>query len=106
MSTGQNMAQQSVIVHFKYPHDNLDELYELEDRLEALLVDGQIGDYDGHEIATDYSDGFLYLYGNNAEELFNSIKPVLEDTDFTKQSVVRLVFGHSDSDVREIEIGR
>jgi hypothetical protein len=41
----------------------LDPLFQFEKRLEKIVSENKVGEYDGHEIATDYSDGFLYLYG-------------------------------------------
>jgi hypothetical protein len=50
------------------------------------------------------SDGFLYMYGPNAENLFKAVKCILEETDFTKGSLATLRFGGPGSGAREIEI--
>jgi hypothetical protein len=97
-------AEHSVIVHFQYHKDDLEALHLLEDALEELLTVKKVGEYDGHEIAADYSDGFLYLYGQNAETLFKAIKPVLEATDFMKGSVATLRFGEPGTGAHEIEV--
>lgn len=93
-----------VIVHFDYGKESLDPLFELENRLESDLLDRTVGEYDGHEIATDYSDGFLYLYGENAEQLFKKIKHTLESTDFMAGARVKLRFGPPADGVKEIEL--
>ncbi|MEQ9415306.1 MAG: hypothetical protein RIF39_15840 [Cyclobacteriaceae bacterium] len=95
--------EQAVIVHFKYGIVGLDSLFKLEDILERLIADADVGVYDGHEIAVDYSDGFLYMYGPNAETLFKTIKPTLEKTDFMKGAKAKLRFGPPEDGVKEIE---
>jgi hypothetical protein len=97
-------SEHCVIVHFDYGKENLDSLHELEKRLESDLADKTVGDYDGHEIATDYSDGFLYLYGDNAERLFKKVKRTLEATDFMTGAKVKLRFGPPEDGVKEIEL--
>lgn len=97
-------SEHCVIVHFDYGKENLDPLHELERRLENDLADKTVGDYDGHEIAVDFSDGFLYLYGDNAERLFKKIKETLETTDFMTGAKVKLRFGPPEDGVKEIEL--
>lgn len=97
-------SEHCVIVHFEYGKENLDQLHELERRLEDALADKTVGDYDGHEIATEYSDGFLCLYGDNAERLFKKIKGILETTDFMIDAKVKLRFGPPEDGVKEIEL--
>jgi hypothetical protein len=55
----------------------------------------------------DLSDGSIYMYGPNAEELFKAVKPTLESTDFMKGAIAVLRFGpvHNNSSEIEIEIG-
>jgi hypothetical protein len=96
--------EHAVIIHFQYGKDNLEPLYEIADRLEHILKGKNIGEYDGHEIAVDYSDGFLYLYGTNAERLFNEVKETLESTDFMARANVKLRFGPPEDGVQEIEL--
>ena len=93
-----------VIVHFNYGLESMDQLYNLRDKLETVLEGSKVGEYDGHEIATDLSDGFLYLYGPNAEDLYKIIQPTIETTDFMKGASVRMRFGPPEDGVKEIEI--
>lgn len=67
-------AEHAVIVQFDYGKEGMDELYQLRDRLENIIEVEKLGEYDGHEMAMDYSDGFLYMYGPNAESLFKGIQ--------------------------------
>jgi hypothetical protein len=96
--------EHAVTIAFQYGIQELAPLHELEDKLEELLSDKGVGECDGHEIATDYSDGFLYLYGPNAENLFKVIQPLLESTNFTKGAVATLRFGPPEDGVKEIEL--
>lgn len=95
---------QAVIVEFLYYKDELDELHELDHKLDKIIKERGVGYYDGHEINLDMSDGTLYMYGPKAEELFKAVKPVLEETDFTKTAIARLRFGKPGSGAMEIEV--
>jgi len=96
--------EQAVIVHFRYGIEGLEPLHRLERELEKIIESEGVGEYDGHEIAVDYSDGFLYMYGPNAETLFKSIHITLEKSDFMKGAIAKLRFGPPEDGVREIEI--
>ena len=96
--------EHAVIAHFNYNKDDLQPLHDLEDRLEKEIEKRKIGIYDGHEVATDYSDGFIYMYGPNAEVLFKGVKDILESTDFMIGSTIKLRFGPPEDGVKEIEI--
>ncbi len=101
-------VEHAVIVQFDYGIEGMEELYNLRDKLESIIEENQLGEYDGHEMATNYSDGFLYMYGPNAETLFNGIKDTLEQTDFMKGAKAKLRFGPPEDGVKEItvEIGK
>jgi hypothetical protein len=94
----------AVIVNFTYFKYDLDPLHNLEKKLEYAINEKRLGEYDGHEIAIDMTDGILYMYGANAEELFKTVKPVLEETDFTKGAMATLRFGGPGSGAKEIEV--
>ena len=85
--------EQAVIVHFQYGSTDLSRLHSLEDRLEAALEGKGVGTHDGHEIAVDGSDGYLYLYGPDAEALLAVVKPVLDAEPFTRNAEVTLERG-------------
>lgn len=84
------MSEQAVIVKFEYGSTNLDALFELEDQLESELEGGVAGEYDGHEIAVDGSDGLLYLYGPDADVLFAAVRPTLASSTAIKSAVATL----------------
>ena len=96
--------QHAVIIHFNYGIEGLDSLYNLEDELVAVINEKEVGKYDGHEIAMDNSDGFLYMYGSNAETLFKAVKPTIESCKFMKEAKALLRFGTPDNGTKEIEV--
>ena len=59
--------EQAVIVHFEAGSPYQSRLFALEDRLEQVIASTGTGELDGNEIATDGSDGYLYMYGPDAE---------------------------------------
>ncbi len=96
--------QHSVLVHFLYYKEELDALYELDEKLENAIRDAGVGKHEYHEINMDMSDGTLFMYGPNAEELFKVAKPILEKTDFCQGAWAVLRFGDSEEDTSELEI--
>ncbi|SEO40420.1 hypothetical protein SAMN05660816_02833 [Niastella yeongjuensis] len=103
-SDSNDNPEHAVIVRFKYGIDGLDALFELEDMLEKVVTENEVGEYDGHEIAMDYGDGTLYMYGPNAESLFKTVQPVLKECDFMNGAKAKLRFGPPEDGVTEIEI--
>src|SRR5262245_3056507 len=72
-------AEHGVIVKFDYlGTTDLAPLFALEERLEAAINAARVGEFDGNEVAADGSDGVLYMYGPDADRLFEAIRPVLE----------------------------
>ena len=96
--------EHAVIIHFTYYKDSLDPLHKLSKKLIKVIEKQQAGFFDGHEIAMDLSDGSLYMYGANAEELYKTVKPILDEVDFLKGAVATLRFGSVDSDAKVIEV--
>ena len=97
-------VEHAVIVNFNYHHEKLDALHALAMRLNDHLEGSGLGDYDGHETQVNGPDANLYLYGNNAEELFISIKPILNQTDFMNGAIATLRFGPPEKGVKEISV--
>jgi hypothetical protein len=96
--------EEAVIIRFQYGIKGLDSLSKLEDELEEIIETKKLGEYDGHEIAVNYSDGILYMYGPSAEKIFEAIRPILEKTSFMKGAKVTLRFGPPDDGVKETGI--
>jgi hypothetical protein len=91
-------------VHFAYGSTDLSRLFALEERLEAVIADASAGEFDGNEVATDGSDGTLYMYGPDADALFAVVRPALEATDFMRGARVRLRYGPPEDGIREVEV--
>ena len=60
--------------------------------------------FDGNEVATDGSDGFLYMYGPDADALFGAVRPALEGAPFMRGARVTLRYGPPQDGVREVEV--
>lgn len=83
-------------------------------RVDALMFDTipeDLGNYDGHEVSMDDTDGRLFAYGTNAEKLFKLMQPLLQQFDFLQKAFVYLRFNrddgtHSDIEFRLDEISR
>lgn len=90
MSTKNDHA---VVVHFAYGSTDLKKLFALEDELEKAILAVNAGEFDGNEVATDGSDSYLYMYGPNADKLFDAVKPVLEKTPFMRGAKAKLRYG-------------
>jgi hypothetical protein len=93
----------AVIVHFDYGSTDLQPLFELEKRLEAAIAKADAGELDGNEVATDGSDGYLYMYGPDADALFLAVRPLLEACPFMRGARVRVRYGPPADGVREVE---
>jgi hypothetical protein len=85
--------EHSVIVHFSYGSTNLQHLYALEDLIRHAIAEAAVGEYDGHEVPADGSDGFFYMYGPDAEALYRVIAPLLAESSFMRGATVTLRFG-------------
>ncbi|WP_374355409.1 hypothetical protein [Chitinimonas sp.] len=85
--------EHAVVVHFIYGSKDLKSLFALEDKLEKAILAAGAGEFDGNEVATDGSDGYLYMYGPNADRLFAAIKPILEKTPFMHGAKAKLRYG-------------
>ena len=94
-------GQHAIIIHFNYGQPSLDPLHTLEDKLRIAVSQADAGEYDGHEIAMDLSDGFLYMYGPDAYKLYAAVEPILESSSFMIGATARLRFGPPSEGVRE-----
>ncbi len=95
-----NQEKDTVIISFDKSCSGLDEIHEL--GLKLCNIPSDIGRYDGHEVAIDDSHGTLFAYGNNAEELFKEMEPILREYDFLREASVYLRFEKKDSTYSEL----
>ena len=94
--------EQAVIVHFNYGSTSLEPLFRLEKRLEKAIAAAKAGEYDGNEVATDGHDGYLYMYGPDADRLYQAVAPVLKAESFMKGATVKKRYGPPQDGVKEI----
>ena len=95
------MSEQAVIVHFRYGQTDLSPLFELEDQLKRAIDVAGVGEFDGNDVATDGSDGYLYMYGPDADRLFEAVRPVLESATCIYDAVARIRYGPPADGVKE-----
>jgi hypothetical protein len=86
-------AEQEVEVHFAYGSTNFQHVYALGDQLQLAIVEAKVGEYDGHAIPADGSEGRYFVYGPDAEAIFRAIAPVLEASPLMRGATVTLHFG-------------
>jgi|JI7StandDraft_1071085.scaffolds.fasta_scaffold56435_2 hypothetical protein len=94
-------VEHAVIVNFTYGSTNLQPMFDLEEKLDNAITKAKVGEYDGNEIAVDGSDGILYMYGPDADRLFEIIKPILESASFMRGAKVTLRYGPPEDGVPE-----
>lgn len=94
-------ADHAVIVNFNYGATDFDPVFELGSQLDHAIATAAAGEFDGNELATDGSDGSLYMYGPDADRLFAVVRPVLEAAAFMQGARVRLRYGDAGSGARE-----
>jgi hypothetical protein len=85
--------EHAIIVHFQYGSTDLTRLFALEDKLIEAISSAKAGEFDGNEIAADGSDGYLYMYGPDADRLFDVVLPILKSADFMKGAAVTRRYG-------------
>jgi hypothetical protein len=96
--------EHAVIVHFQYGSTDLARLFVLEEQLERAILTADAGEFDGNEVAADGSDGYLYMYGPDADRLFAAVRSALESAEFMRGARVKLRYGPPEEGVKEIEV--
>lgn len=97
-------VEEAVLIHLT-ANDLPDEIYQkydvstLEDQINKVIQENGLGEYDGNEHGP--SETIIYLYGPDAEKLFSSIKPVLENYPLCKNAKVIIRKGGPGSEQRE-----
>ncbi len=74
----------------------------LEEQIERALAAATAGELDGDEVAADGSDGFLYMYGPDADRIFDVVLPVLWSADFMEGAAVTRRYGPAAANCREV----
>ena len=96
----------AVLVKFDYiGSTDLTLLFELETKLQAAIDAAKVGELDGNEVAADGSDGTLYMYGPDADRLFDIVKPVLERCSFMRGARITLRYGSPGASQQQLVLG-
>ena len=96
------MPEHAVIIRFDYTAASLDPLHRLEDRLTERLAEAG-GECDGHDITPDLSSVTIYLYGPDAESLFDIARRVVTNAEGVANAVATLRFGPPEDGVPQRE---
>lgn len=88
-----NRSAQEVEVHFEYGSTNFQHVYALGDLIQAAIAEAKVGEYDGHALPADGSEGRYFIYGPDAEAIFRAIQPVLEASPLMRGATITLHFG-------------
>jgi hypothetical protein len=100
------LVDHAVLVNFDYiGSTDLTLLFDLETKLEAVIDAAKVGELDGNEVATDGSDGTLFMYGPDADRLFETIRPVLEGCSFMRGARITLRYGSPGANQRQLVLG-
>jgi len=93
-NSGKNgSSEQEVEVHFAYGSTNFQHVYALGDLLQNAIAEAKVGEYDGHAIPADGSEGRYFIYGPDAEAIYKVIAPVLEASPLMRGATITLHYG-------------
>lgn len=96
--------EQSLIIEFDYPHDDLDPFFDLQLKLTSLVADSGLGIFDGNEIGMDTTDARYYIYGPDVRKILAVIGPELRAADFMRGAVAFLRLGPLDGPAEYLEV--
>ena len=86
-------AEQEVEVHFAYGSTNFQHVYALGDQLQTALLEAKAGEYDGHAIPADGSEGRYFFFGPDAEAIYKALAPTLEASPLMRGATITLHYG-------------
>ncbi len=98
--------EQAVLICIKLSDDGWgseadeDQIFKIDKELRELFKNNEVGLYDGHEFGGGFST--LYLFGPDAEMLYQFIKPHLKKIFFPKKSFIIKRFGGPDAPYEKI----
>jgi topoisomerase-like DNA binding C4 zinc finger protein len=96
--------EHAVIVHFLYGYTDLGALFSLEEQLRTAISAAGVGEYDGNEVAMDGSDGRLYMYGPDADKLFDIVEPILRAAPFLMGATATKRYGAAQAGAKEVNV--
>ena len=86
-------AEQEVEVLFEYGSTNFQYVYALGDKIQLAIQEAKVGQYDGHALPADGSQGRYFVFGPDAEAIFKIIQPVLAASPLMSGATVTLHYG-------------
>ena len=97
----------AVIILFQYGKSDLQPILDFKDKLEQTINEARVGRLDGIDIAEGGDDGYIYMYGPDAEQLFGAVNNTLESSGLMKGATARLRYGPPEVGVKskEVKIG-
>jgi len=84
---------QSVLIHFDYDDDDLDDLLDLEAKMRVAVAAAATGMVDGNEIAIEGTDGTFFLYGPDADLLFATVRQIVQSSPHVRNTRAVLRYG-------------
>ena len=96
--------QDAVLVYFRLSNsefgssDERDSVHRFTDTLDALIREHQAGEFDGDEFGN--GGGTLFMYGPDADRLFETVHPALKSWEQLKGGYVIKRYAVSDRSVR------
>ncbi len=66
----------------------------MEQEISTALINEEIGELRETELSPGNEEGYLMIIGDNAENMFNHLRPILENAYFMDRSIVTLRTGH------------
>ena len=102
-----NKVEHALFVHLKlstsFPTvQERNDIHDLEEKLIMAFRSSNVGEVDGLDFGQGQST--LYIYGPNADDLFNTAEPVLRASKIARGARVRKRFGTADGvNVRIVE---
>ena len=102
--TDESGKEQAVLVYFEYDYPDLSLVFTLQNSLDAVLAGKEIGYLDGNEIDMLTDEITLFMYGPDADALFDAVRPTLEASPFTKDVRIILRYGSPASSAKETQV--
>jgi hypothetical protein len=97
--------EHAVIVTFPYGSGDLQRLFDLEDDLIVAIEAAGVGKFDGNEVAVDGSEASLYMYGPDADRLWEAVEPALRGCEWLKTATAQVRYGPPGAEKRLVEVG-
>jgi hypothetical protein len=101
--------EHAVIIHLKLDDDGFgsdekrESINELQDELADAIDEAETGEFDGDEFGE--GECVLFMYGPDADVLFDTIKPILKKSSHAKGGFAIKRYGEaSDPKAREVKV--